>query len=207
MEELKTKFYTLPALSFLYDELEPVISEKQLSIHYEKHHKAYVDKANEILEKLDKAHKENSELDYKSTLKSLAFNAGGHVLHSLFWENLISPNKSEAISDELKDALEKEYGSIDKFKKAFSDTAFNVEGSGWAALTFCKKTKRPLLMQIEKHNVNIYPMFSILLVLDVWEHAYYIDYKNERKKFIESFWNIVDWKEVNERYSKAKEGD
>lgn len=200
----ETRFYSMPALPYEYNDLEPIISEEQLSIHYEKHHKMYVDTANKILQTLDKAHSEGEELDYKSILKSLSFNIGGHLLHSLFWNNLAFPSKDNEASASLKQALEKEYGSMENFKEAFTKTAGSVEGSGWAALAFCKLTGRPLLMQIEKHNVNVYPAFEFLLVLDVWEHAYYIDYKNDRKRFIESFWDIVNWKEVNRRFDQLK---
>jgi Fe-Mn family superoxide dismutase len=96
-------------------------------------------------------------------------------------------------------AIDEEFGSFDRFKKIFSQAAIAVEGSGWAALAFCKKTERPIIMQVEKHNTNVYPMFRILMVLDVWEHAYYLDYKNDRGKFVEVFWNIVNWTEVNKR--------
>jgi Fe-Mn family superoxide dismutase len=94
--------------------------------------------------------------------------------------------------------LEKEFGSFDRFKKEFTLAATSVEGSGWAALTWCRQTGRPIIMQIEKHNTNVYPMFRILMVLDVFEHAYYIDYRNDRVKFVEAFWSIVNWDEVNE---------
>jgi len=96
--------------------------------------------------------------------------------------------------------IDEEYGSFDRFKKLFSQAAVSAEVSGWAALTFCRKTNRPIIMQVEKHNTNVYPMFRILMVLDVWEHAYYLDYKNDRGKFVEAFWNIVNWTEVNKRF-------
>jgi Fe-Mn family superoxide dismutase len=99
----------------------------------------------------------------------------------------------------LGDAVEKEFGSFDRFKKEFTQAAISVEGSGWAALTYCMQTKRPIIMQIEKHNTNVYPMFRILMIIDVFEHAYYIDYKNDRAKFVETFWNIVNWNEINKR--------
>ena len=97
------------------------------------------------------------------------------------------------------DAIAKEFGSFERFKKEFTQAAVSVEGSGWAALTYCGQTNRPIIMQIEKHNTNVYPAFRILMVLDVFEHAYYIDYKNERAKFVEAFWNIVNWDGVNKR--------
>ena len=196
----KNSFYVLPKLPYQYKDLEPYMSEEQLRIHHSKHHQAYVNGANAILQKIDKARKEGTDLDIKSTLKELSFNIGGHLLHSLFWENLAPASKGSVKRGEiLGDTIEKEFGSFERFKKEFSQAAVSVEGSGWAALTFCNQTKRPMIMQIEKHNINVYPSFKILMVLDVFEHAYYIDYKNERSKFVEAFWNIVNWNEANKR--------
>ena len=204
METVKS--YALPKLSYGYKDLEPYISEQQLTIHHQKHHQAYVNGANAILEKLDKARKENAELDTKSTLKELSFNIGGHLLHSLFWDNLapagLPTRAGKGVGEPkgvLADLIKNEFGSFERFKKEFSQTASSVEGSGWAALTFCSQTQRLIPMQIEKHNVNIYPAFKILMVIDVFEHAYYLDYKNDRTKFIEAFWNIVNWDEIAKR--------
>jgi Fe-Mn family superoxide dismutase len=199
-----TKFYVLPKLPYDYKDLIPHMSEEQLRIHHTKHHQAYVNGANAILEKLDKARKEGADLDIKSTLKELSWNIGGHLLHSLFWDNLAPPSKGGGKpGGVLGDALAKEFGSFERFKKEFTQAAVSVEGSGWAALTLCRQTGRPIIMQIEKHNTNVYPTFRILMVLDVFEHAYYIDYKNERAKFIDAFWNIVNWNEINKRLEKA----
>ena len=196
----KRKFYVLPELPFGYRDLEPHISEKQLRIHHDKHHQGYVNGANAILRKLDKARKEGADLDIKSTLKALSFNIGGHILHSLFWPNLAPAGKGGGkLGGALGDAIEEEFGSFERFKKEFSQAAVSVEGSGWAALSFCRQTNRPIIMQIEKHNTNVYPMFKILMVLDLWEHAYYLDYKNERAKFVDAFWSIVNWDKVNKR--------
>jgi len=198
------RFYVLPKLPYEYKDLEPYMSEEQLRIHYSKHHQAYVNGANAILQKLDKARKEGADLDVKSTLKELSFNIGGHVLHSLFWGNLAPTGKDGGKpGGVLGDAIEKEFGSFERFKKEFTQVAVSVEGSGWAALTFCKQTGRPIIMQIEKHNTNVYPMFRILMVLDVFEHAYYIDYKNERAKFVDAFWSIVNWDKVNKRLEES----
>jgi len=194
------KFYALPKLPYDYKDLEPYMSEEQLRIHHTKHHQAYVNAANSILQKLDKAHKENLDIDVKAVLKELSWNIGGHLLHSLFWENMAPPSKAGGKpGGKLADVIEKEFGSFERFKKEFSQTAITVEGSGWAALTYYLQTGRPLIMQVEKHNTNVYPMFRILMVLDVFEHAYYIDYKNDRAKFVENFWNIVNWDTVNKR--------
>ena len=195
------KFYVLPKLLYGYKDLAPYISEEQLRIHYEKHHQAYVNGANAILQKLDKSRKEGTDLDMKATLKELSFNIGGHLLHSIFWGNLAPAGKGGGKpSGSLGDAIEKEFGSFERFRKEFTQAATSVEGSGWAALAFCRRTKRPIIMQIEKHNTNVYPNFRILMALDVFEHAYYLDYKNDRGKFVEAFWNIVNWDAVNKRF-------
>jgi Fe-Mn family superoxide dismutase len=179
------------------------MSEEQLRIHHSKHHQVYVNGANAILQKLDKARKEGADLDMKSTLKELSFNIGGHLLHSLFWGNLAPPGKGGKPGDVLGGAIENEFGSFERFKKEFTQAAISVEGSGWVALTLCRQTGRLIMMQIEKHNTNVYPMFRILMVLDVFEHAYYIDYKNERTKFVDAFWSIVNWDSVNKRLEEA----
>jgi len=196
----QTNFYALPRLPYDYKDLEPYMSKEQLTIHHDKHHQAYINGANAILQRLDKARKEAAEIDVKSALKELSFNIGGHILHSMFWENMGPPQKSGGKpAGVLGDVLQKEFGSFERFKKEFSQTAVSVEGSGWATLTLCKQTKRPIIMQVEKHNTNVYPAFAILMVLDVFEHAYYIDYKNDRAKFVDNFWNIVNWNEINRK--------
>jgi Fe-Mn family superoxide dismutase len=195
------KLYILPKLPYDYADLQPYMSKEQLTIHHDKHHQAYVNGANAILQRLDKARKEGTDLDVKSTLKELSFNIGGNLLHSLFWNNLAPPKKAGGKpTGALGEAIDKEFGNFDRFRKEFSLAASSVEGSGWAALTICKQTKRPMIMQIEKHNTNVYPGFHILMVLDVFEHAYYVDYKNDRAKYIEAFWSIVNWSKANERF-------
>ena len=197
------KFYELPKLSYGYGDLAPVLSEEQLTLHHQKHHQAYVTGANGLLEKFDKARKEGADLDQKAVLKELSFNIGGHVLHSLFWGNLAPGGKGGSGPEGgLEKALKEEFGSVDRFRKEFTQAAVSVEGSGWAALSFCRLTGRPVIMQVEKHNVNVYPMFTLLMVLDVWEHAYYVDYRNLRAKFVEGFWDILNWKEVSRRFEK-----
>ena len=200
----ETGFYSLPKLAYGYKDLAPHISEEQLTIHHQKHHQAYVDGANKILESLEKARREDRELDMKATLKELSFNIGGHVLHKKYWENMAPAGKGgDTPGGKLGDLIVKEFESFDRFKKEFTQAANSTEGSGWAALTLCRQTGRPIIMQVEKHNNDVYPNFRILLVLDVFEHAYYIDYKNARAKYTEAFWNIVNWDEANKRLEKA----
>jgi len=197
MEAVKT--FSLPKLPYDYKALEPYLSELQLTLHHDKHHLAYVNGANAIFAKLDKARQENAEIDVKSTLKELSFHIGGHMLHTTFWNSMAPPGKGGGGKPEglIAEALMKEFGSYERFKKEFSQAATSVEGSGWAALAMHPCIDRLLIMQIEKHNVNVYPALRFLLVLDVWEHAYYVDYKNDRAKFVEGFWNVVNWDNAN----------
>ncbi len=199
---MEKKPYALPPLRFGYKDLEPYMSEAQLQLHHQKHHAAYVNGANAILETLDKNRREGVDGDLKALSKAFSFNAAGHLLHSLFWENLAPAAKAAPRPEgQLAKALDAEFGSFERFKKEFSQAAVSAEGSGWAALVYCRQTNRPLLMQVEKHNTNVIPMFRVLLVLDVWEHAYYLDYKNDRPKFVDSFWNIIHWDAVSERFA------
>jgi len=193
--------YALPELPYDVKALAPHISEEQLRIHHDKHHQAYVTGANALLDRLDAAHKDDTEFDVKATLKELSFNIGGHILHSKFWPNMAPPGEGGGgkPGGAIGDMIDAEYGSYDRFKKDFTKTAMTVEGAGWSALTLCAQTERPLIMQIEKHSVNLYPTFKLLMVLDAFEHAYYIDYRNDKAKFFEGFWNIVNWETVNKR--------
>ena len=197
--------YVLPKLPYDYNGLEPYISEQQLTIHHDKHHLAYVNGANAAFKKLDEARKSKAEIDVKAMLKELSFNIGGHQLHSIFWPTLAPAGRGGGgePTGKLADAINKEFGSFAQFKAEFSKAAASTEGSGWAALAIDVKTKQLAIMQIEKHNVNVYTGFYIVMVLDVWEHAYYLDYKNERPKFVEAFWNIVNWERINKRFEEA----
>ncbi len=191
--------YILPALPYDYKALEPYISEEQLRIHHDKHHQAYVKNANALFEKMQQLRKDNSEMDVKAVARELSFNIGGHVLHSLFWENMQAPKKQGIAKGALADLLVNEFSSLERFKSEFTKAALTTEGSGWAVLSFCSKLKKPIIMQVEKHNIFVNPSFSILLVLDVWEHAYYLDYKNDKAKFVEAFWELVNWETVEKR--------
>ena len=196
------KGYTLPHLPYGYKALAPYISEVQLTLHHQKHHQAYVTGANAILEKLDKARKENADLDMKALLKELSFHLGGFRLHNMFWENLAPSGVGGGgiPKGALAVAINEEFGNFERFKKEFTQTASSVEGSGWAVLTYCMNTGRLMMMQVEKHNVNLIPGYRILMALDLWEHAYYLDYKNDRAKFIDAFWHLVNWDAVDARF-------
>ncbi len=199
---MNKELYKLPDLPYAYDALEPYISKETMVLHHDKHHLAYINGANSALEKIWKSREENTEIDYKSVLRTLAFNAGGHLLHEIFWKILAPKDsgKNQPMGEILKQ-IEKDFKSFERFKTEFSETAKSVEGSGWAALAFHKDHGNLAIIQIEKHNVNLYPEQKILLCLDVWEHAYYVDYKNDRPKFIENWWNLVNWDEAGRRMS------
>jgi superoxide dismutase, Fe-Mn family len=198
-----SKMFELPPLPYAQDALEPHISREQLTLHHDKHHQAYVTGANADLEKLENARREGADADMKALLKELSFNVGGHVLHSLFWPNMAPAGQGGGTpGGALADAINRDFGSFDRFKKEFTQAATSVEGSGWAALAYGPLTERLIVMQIEKHNNHVYPMYPILLVLDMWEHAYYVDYRNNRAQFADAFWNVVNWDEVSRRMEK-----
>ncbi len=194
------KMYQLQPLPYDYNALEPVISEGLMRLHHDKHHAAYVNGANAIVQKLDKARKESTDLDLKAIAKEYSFHFGGLFLHEKFWQNMGPAGKAGGEpGGKIGDVINKEFGSFYRFKKEFTQVANSVEGSGWAAMVFCGHIERPELVQIEKHNVNVTPQQKVLLVLDVWEHAYYLDYKNDRAKFVENWWNVVNWDAVEKR--------
>ena len=194
----KPHFYSLPKLPYGYKELAPFMSEEQLQLHHEKHHQAYVTGANALFEKLEQARKGGGELDMKATLRELSFHIGGHLLHGLFWENLAPAGKGGGgkPTGVLGTAIDKEFGGFERFQKEFTQAAVSAEGSGWAVLSWCRMSNRPLVMQIEKHNVDVCPAFPVLLALDVWEHAYYLDYKNDRGAYVDAWWSVVNWAQV-----------
>ncbi len=211
MEKVKT--ITLPKLPYDYNALAPYISEDQLKLHHDKHHQKYVNDANTLLTRIDEATKEPSQLDYwvsfgyvKALSKELAFNVGGHMLHSIFWDNMAPAGKGGGgePGGAIADLINANFGSFANFKKLFSAAAVSTEGSGWAALAMHPCIARPFIMQIEKHNINLFPNFQVIMTLDVWEHAYYVDYKNDRAKFVEAFWNVINWDRVNKNLALVK---
>ena len=197
------RLYELPALPYSYEALEPYISREQLRVHYEVHHRGYVDGANRLLQMMDEARREGRAFDVKAALKLLSINIGGHVLHTIHWYTTATTGRGGGVpGGRIGDKIGEDFGSFERFRSEFTEAALTVEGSGWAALTYCRLTDRLIIAQIEKHNVNLYPAFQILLVVDVFEHAYYIDYKNDRRKYLENWWNLANWDEVEKRYSK-----
>jgi Fe-Mn family superoxide dismutase len=198
--------YSLPELPYAYDALEPNLSSEILDLHYNKHHAAYVEGVNDTLEQLEQARSENSFAHIGQLEKSLAFNLSGHVLHSLLWKNL-SPQGGGQPKGELGAALDEHFGSFDAFKAQLSSAAASVQGSGWGALSWDPLGQRLLVEQVHDHQSNIGNATLPVLVIDMWEHAYYLQYQNRKAEWIEAFWEIVNWKDVAARYKKVADVD
>jgi Fe-Mn family superoxide dismutase len=183
--------YTLSPLPYDYSSLEPVISKEIMTLHHDKHHQGYVDGANSALELLEKS-REGQEINIKGVSRDLSFNLNGHLLHELFWKNMKPYTQDNKIPDNLQDILTEQFGSVENFKKEFFNAGKTVEGSGWVAL-MKDDDNNLLITQIQNHNLLGINGFKPILVNDVWEHAYYLDYKNDRAKYLENWWNVVNW--------------
>ncbi|MEA9983719.1 superoxide dismutase [Subtercola sp. RTI3] len=193
--------YTLPDLPYDYAALEPHISATIMQLHHDKHHATYVAGANTALAQLADARDSENLAAVNKLEKDLAFNLGGHVNHSIFWTNL-SPEGGEP-TGELSSAIDENFGSFDKFKAHFTAVALGVQGSGWSVLAYDVIGKKISIFQLFDQQGNVPFGLVPLLMLDVWEHAYYIDYKNVRADYVKAFWNIVNWENVAARYAAA----
>lgn len=191
--------YTLPDLPYDYKALEPVISQEIMTLHHDKHHAGYVKGANGALEKLDKVRSGEIEGSVKHIMKDLTFHLNGHLLHSVFWQNMRAPVEDNKPSDKFMEVITGEFGSYESFMTEYSSAAKSVEGSGWSVLAVDSEGHL-FVHQVEKHNLYGITGLQAILVNDVWEHAYYLDYKNDRGSYVESFWKIVNWEYVEARY-------
>jgi Fe-Mn family superoxide dismutase len=195
--------YTLPELPYDYAALEPHYSAEVLELHHDKHHKAYVDGANTALDKLDQARSSDDFGTINQLQKNLAFHLSGHVLHSMFWENL-SPDGGGKPEDDLAAAIDEGFGSFDGLRSQLTESALNVQGSGWGALTWEPLGQRLIVEQVYDHQSNVGQGAPPLLVLDMWEHAYYLQYKNVKADWVKAFWEIVNWPDVASRFERAR---
>lgn len=195
--------YELPDLPYDYDALEPHISGEIMQLHHDKHHKTYVDGANAALEALEKAREDGTDQNTVRALsKNLAFNLGGHTNHSIFWKNL-SPNGGGEPTGELAEAINRDFGSFEKFKDHFSDAALSLQGSGWAVLGYDHIGERLVIEQMTDQQGNLSINLTPLLLLDMWEHAFYLQYKNVKADYVKAVWNVFNWDDVAERYAAA----
>ncbi|MFP7833317.1 superoxide dismutase [Marisediminicola sp. LYQ134] len=196
--------YTLPSMPYDYAALEPSISGKIMELHHSKHHQAYVTGANTALAALAEARDTDSLANVNKLEKDLAFNLGGHVNHSIFWTNM-SPDGGDKPTGELAAAIDDNFGSFDKFAAHFTAAALGVQGSGWSVLAWDSIGQRLIIQQFFDQQSNFAAGIVPVLMLDVWEHAYYLDYQNVRADYVKAFWNIVDWSNVQSRFETARE--
>ncbi|MBF4551419.1 superoxide dismutase [Pseudoclavibacter sp. RFBJ3] len=194
--------YTLPDLAYDYSALAPSISGEIMELHHSKHHATYVKGANTALEQLAEARESGNLANVNKLEKDLAFNLGGHVNHSIFWTNL-SPNGGGQATGSLATAIDEQFGSFDAFVAQFTAVALGVQGSGWAVLAYDVLGEQLAIFQLFDQQGNVPFGLVPLLMLDVWEHAYYLDYRNVRADYIKAFWNIADWDNVQQRYDAA----
>jgi Fe-Mn family superoxide dismutase len=197
------KPYELPPLDYDYAALEPHYSARMLELHHDKHHKAYVDGVNTALDKLATARDSDEMSAIVGLEKTLAFNLSGHVLHTLFWKNL-SPNGGDRPEGELAAAIDEHFSSFDAFKKQLSQATSTVQGSGWGALSWEPLGERLFIEQVYDHQGNVGQGGVPLLVIDAWEHAYYLQYENRRAEYVEAIWNVLDWSDVARRFTRAQ---
>ncbi|WP_028648774.1 superoxide dismutase [Nocardiopsis sp. CNT312] len=195
--------YSLPELSYDYAALEPWISGEIMELHHSKHHAAYVAGANTALEKMAEAREKNDFGTIPMLEKNLAFHLGGHVNHSIFWQNL-SADGGDKPEGEVGAAIDDQFGSFDAFRAHFGAAANSIQGSGWAILAYEPLGQRLIIEQLYDQQANIPHSTVPLLMLDMWEHAFYLQYKNVKADYVKAFWNVVNWADVQERFAKAR---
>ncbi|SEH13096.1 superoxide dismutase, Fe-Mn family [Natronorubrum sediminis] len=194
--------YDLPDLPYEYDALEPHIDREIMELHHSGHHQAYVDGANDALEELEEMREADDFEGIKAVKRDLAFNLSGHVNHAIFWENM-APDGGGEPTGTLADAIDRSFGSFEAFRNEFTQTAADVESVGWAMLFYEPLADELIIGQVESQHLLAHQDSTPLLTLDVWEHAYYLQYQNERDAYIDEWWNVVDWDDVAERYEAA----
>lgn len=183
---------SLPPLPYNYNALEPVISQKIMELHHDKHHAAYVNAANTALEKLDKVRSGQMDGNFRELMRDFSFNYNGAVLHSLFWQMMRPVQENNGPDEKVRQLIDENFGSFEYFKKEFNGAATSVEGSGWVVL-WKDKEGHLIVGQLEKHNLLGLNGTAPVLVLDVWEHAFYLDYLNDKASYVEKWWQVVNW--------------
>jgi len=195
--------YTLPDLDYDFSALEPHISGRIMQLHHGKHHAAYVAGANATLDLMAEARDKNDLTWINKLQKDLAFNLGGHVNHSIFWKNL-SAEGGDKPTGELAAAIDEFFGSYDGFRAHFTANAMGIQGSGWSILAWDVLGQRLIIEQLYDQQGNLVAASVPLLMLDMWEHAFYLDYQNVKADYVAAFWNIVSWQDVQARFEAAR---
>lgn len=198
--------YSLPELPYAADALEPLLSRESLELHHGAHHAAYVKGANEALENLEEARRSGRFEHIGQLEKSLAFNVSGHILHSLLWKNL-TPGSSGEPAGEVATALKQHFGSFGAFRDQLTAAAVSVQGSGWGALSWEPLGGRLVVEQVFDHQGNTGNATLPIMVVDMWEHAYYLQYRNRKAAWLEAFWQLVNWTDAAERFDKVRKTD
>ncbi|GAA4422280.1 superoxide dismutase [Actinokineospora soli] len=195
--------YVLPDLDYDYGDLAPAIIGDINELHHAKHHAAYVKGANDTLEKLAEARDKG---DYGSIVgleTTLAFHLAGHTLHTQWWKNL-SPDGGDKPTGELAAAIDEHFGSFDALRAQLNAVSGTIQGSGWGVLSWDPVGSRLLVQQVKDHHANLSIATTPLLVFDTWEHAYYLQYRNVKTDYIEKLWTIVNWSDVEARFTAAR---
>jgi Fe-Mn family superoxide dismutase len=198
--------YTLPDLQYDYSALEPHISGKIMELHHDKHHAGYVKGANDTLDKLGEARQKEDFTRLGAMEKALAFNLSGHVLHSLFWQNM-SPEGGGEPTGELAEQIRQDFSSFASFKRQLTEAASTIMGSGWGAVVWEPLAGRLLTTQIYDHQSNLAQGGVPIMVLDAWEHAYYLQYENRKTDFFQVVWNVWNWTDVADRFEAVQHLD
>jgi superoxide dismutase, Fe-Mn family len=198
--------YTLPDLDYDYGDLASAISGEIVELHHSKHHAAYVAGANAAQEKLADARSKGDFAALPKLEKDLAFHLGGHINHSIYWKNM-SPNGGGEPTDVVASALTEGFGSFAGFQGQFEAAANSLQGSGWAALVWDTFSGQLNINQIYDHQNNVPAGQLPLLLLDMWEHSFYLQYKNVKADYVKAWWNVVNWEDVTTRLTKAKAAD
>jgi len=193
--------HQLPPLPYAYDALEPYMDEATVRLHHDKHHQAYVDGLNKAEEKLQEAREKGDYALIKHWERELAFHGSGHILHTLYWENM-KPNGGGEATGPIAAQIAKDFGNYAAFRAQFKAAAVAVEGSGWTVLVWNPQFNKLEILMCEKHqNLTQWGVVPLLIV-DGWEHAYYLKYQNRRADFVEAWFNLINWDDVNARFAR-----
>ena len=195
--------YTLPDLPYDYGALEPHISGEIMQLHHDKHHNTYVTALNEVLEKLAAARDGGDFGAIVGMEKTLSFNLGGHLNHSVFWKNL-SPDGGDKPDGELAAAINESFGSFDGFQAHFTSAATTIQGSGWAILAWDTLGQSLHIVQLYDQQANVPVCMVPIVMVDMWEHAFYLQYKNVKPDYVKAWWNVVNWTDAAARFEAAR---
>ncbi|MCL4373950.1 MAG: superoxide dismutase [Candidatus Marsarchaeota archaeon] len=203
---IELKKYELKPLPYNIDALEPYISKDIMDVHYNGHHKGYVNTSNTLIDRFSKIVKGDAQTgtyDIQGVVRGLVFNINGHKLHSMFWNNMAPEGKGGgAPGGKIADLIEKQYGSFDRFKQLFTEVANSLPGTGWTTLNYDTENGNLQIMTFENHFQNQLAELPILMLADEFEHAYYLQYKNKRTDYISAWWNVINWSDVENKLRK-----